>query len=259
MVIVKENDLPMLVKPGILQQYHNHHGNFYKIYVIDHEVMIYCRPSLPDLNINEASIRSLAFDSRYNYPTINDFRVSPSVPSSSSSSSSSSQDNSSLIPSSSSSLVNSISSTNQTNDIPNKIIQETSINNDQQINKQSFYSWKLTSTTNSNEPIHEPIHEPINEIINDQSISHQEPSLSSMNIVHCPNELRIFEDSIALTASLLRQELGLTLFGFDMILPQETSSSKLSIIDINYFPSYKEVIDFPTRLRKYLWNLTNNR
>jgi glutathione synthase/RimK-type ligase-like ATP-grasp enzyme len=72
------------------------------------------------------------------------------------------------------------------------------------------------------------------------------------------------------TAKELKKTFGLTLFGFDVILPvgdDESSSSafigragktvrsggkKLMIIDVNYFPSYKEVKDFPERLKNYL-------
>ena len=78
----------------------------------------------------------------------------------------------------------------------------------------------------------------------------------------------------------MSEEFGLTLFGFDAILPLDvehipsssssTSSSSppfssssstsssaaaapvVTVIDVNYFPSYKEVGDFPLRLKNYL-------
>ncbi len=74
-------------------------------------------------------------------------------------------------------------------------------------------------------------------------------------------------------AALLRKEFGLSLFGFDCIIPvlssEEASgenanvkadtgrdgvsaSSNIVIIDVNFFPSYKEVEDFPEKLRSYL-------
>lgn len=105
-----------------------------------------------------------------------------------------------------------------------------------------------------------------------------------------------------ITANELKKTFGLTLFGFDVIVPttsattsilsssscssssqdlseefhhesmegnetEENHSSnlnhhhhqqqrqpqpKLMIIDVNYFPSYKEVKDFPTKLKNYL-------
>ena len=80
---------------------------------------------------------------------------------------------------------------------------------------------------------------------------------------------------------LIKEEFGLTLFGFDVIILSESqrfnsiSSDKhnnssgivnsisvnsnsvglddqLVVIDVNYFPSYKEVGDFPLRLRQFL-------
>jgi hypothetical protein len=92
-----------------MQQYHDHNESFYKVYVIDEDVMIFRRPSLPNLLLDRyhrqqqsktdaivsmesvasvphtepvslasyskkrKMIHSLAFDSRYSYPTIEDF------------------------------------------------------------------------------------------------------------------------------------------------------------------------------------------
>lgn len=73
----------------------------------------------------------------------------------------------------------------------------------------------------------------------------------------------------------MSEEFGLTLFGFDAILPTDidhklnesagagnkrTDSTircetpVVTVIDVNYFPSYKEVRDFPIRLKAYLNN-----
>lgn len=41
-----------MAKPCIVQQYYNHDGNFYKAYVIDQDVMVYKRSSLPNLDLN---------------------------------------------------------------------------------------------------------------------------------------------------------------------------------------------------------------
>jgi hypothetical protein len=44
-------------------------------------------------------------------------------------------------------------------------------------------------------------------------------------------------------------ELGLSLFGFDVISAKD---GQLYVIDVNFFPSYKDVHDFPSRLRAHL-------
>ncbi|TDH73003.1 hypothetical protein CCR75_008386 [Bremia lactucae] len=52
----------------------------------------------------------------------------------------------------------------------------------------------------------------------------------------------------------LREELNLTLFGFDVILADD-GSCDLYVIDINYFPSYRELADFSTILRTHIKQL----
>lgn len=83
-------------------------------------------------------------------------------------------------------------------------------------------------------------------------------------------------DQLRSSAAAIRAEFGLTLFGFDVIIPSEPLSQcttedhtisasdgnskgvrasgamAVTVIDVNYFPSYKEVPDFPSRLRRYL-------
>ena len=101
-----------MTPPYIVQEYRDHDESFYKVYVIDKEVMVFRRPSLPNLdelavlvgnqrnqhrnnNPNNCSgliphnssmsdlesqskshymgLRSVEFDSRYAYPTADDF------------------------------------------------------------------------------------------------------------------------------------------------------------------------------------------
>lgn len=81
------------------------------------------------------------------------------------------------------------------------------------------------------------------------------PSFSSYSN-HCYTLLECFQS----TAKAIQEEFGLTLFGFDVIIPEhplsqneeERKEIEIVVIDINYFPSYKEVEDFPVRLRDYL-------
>uniref|UniRef100_K3WYF2 Inositol-tetrakisphosphate 1-kinase n=1 Tax=Globisporangium ultimum (strain ATCC 200006 / CBS 805.95 / DAOM BR144) TaxID=431595 RepID=K3WYF2_GLOUD len=48
----------------------------------------------------------------------------------------------------------------------------------------------------------------------------------------------------------IREELNLSLFGFDVIVSDATQ--ELYVIDVNYFPSYKELDDFSIVLRKHI-------
>eukprot|EP00981_Chlorochromonas_danica_P010688 scaffold3341_cov165-Ochromonas_danica.AAC.3 len=170
-VIVNPKDIAMVPRPCILQQYYDHDAFFYKVYVIDRTVSVYCRASLPNLEAcisssspsSSSCYRSVAFDSRYSYPTLQNFL------------------------------------------------------GDEQVGSIDHF--------------------------------HHPTPLSSPS----PVLLSLIEN----TAKALREEFGLSLFGFDVIVPckEEDSLPRPVVIDVNYFPSYKEVGDFPSQLRRYLRSL----
>lgn len=54
----------------------------------------------------------------------------------------------------------------------------------------------------------------------------------------------------------LRKELHLSLFGFDVIVADDTQ--ELFVIDVNYFPSYKELDDFDQVLRRHIKQQCNH-
>mmetsp|Transcript_14568 Transcript_14568/g.22463 ORF Transcript_14568/g.22463 Transcript_14568/m.22463 type:complete len:538 (-) Transcript_14568:235-1848(-) len=67
------------------------------------------------------------------------------------------------------------------------------------------------------------------------------------------------EEEIRPVVSVLRKAFGLELFGFDVLVTRarqtmvHTENEKeILVVDVNYFPSYKEVSNFPTLLAKYL-------
>ena len=80
MVVLSENGLQLVRFPCLVQQYHDHGAVFFKVYVLGDEVMVFRRRSLPDLNpfLSNENIAlgfGLPFDSRYSYPTLEDFYV----------------------------------------------------------------------------------------------------------------------------------------------------------------------------------------
>lgn len=84
-VAVDPEGLSLVECPSVAQEYINHSGLFFKVYVIDQDVMVFQRPSLPDLVPDmtrdaaaSTSVRSVAFDSRFAYPTVEDFYYSSS-------------------------------------------------------------------------------------------------------------------------------------------------------------------------------------
>jgi hypothetical protein len=76
-VVVDDEGFKLVTLPCVVQQYYNHDGNFFKVYVIGSDVMVFQRPSLPNLSHSEispsAELKSLSFDSRYAYPVLSDF------------------------------------------------------------------------------------------------------------------------------------------------------------------------------------------
>ena len=75
-VIVRLADLALAKPPCIVQQYHDHDEVLYKVYVLGEDVTVFQRPSLPNLSaLSGPAIRSLAFDSRHAYPSLQDFRA----------------------------------------------------------------------------------------------------------------------------------------------------------------------------------------
>lgn len=59
-------------------------------------------------------------------------------------------------------------------------------------------------------------------------------------------DTKAFKDTIRAMAVLLQNNIGLTLFGFDVV--QNYYTKALTVIDVNYFPAYTAVQNFPTRV-----------
>jgi inositol-1,3,4-trisphosphate 5/6-kinase/inositol-tetrakisphosphate 1-kinase len=218
-IIVSPSDLGLVRKPCVMQQFYNHDDKLYKIYVLGNEVMVYKRPSLPNLDIksikdgSNETIRSVAFDSRHTYPKLEDFL-----------------------------LVNSTTAYNNISSI---------FHHD--LNKNEVKSTLLYTESNLNTLIHKK------KLNNNSSITSKDKNIvknkDSFNIVDATAITGIIPNGKVLQAATsIKEEFGLTLFGFDVIVPcnKGDNSEDMLIIDVNYFPSYKEVSDFPTKLRSYL-------
>jgi Inositol 1,3,4-trisphosphate 5/6-kinase ATP-grasp domain/Inositol 1,3,4-trisphosphate 5/6-kinase pre-ATP-grasp domain len=66
-------------------------------------------------------------------------------------------------------------------------------------------------------------------------------------------------DQVRPIVDALKRAFGLELFGFDIIVSEE--DEEMLVVDVNYFPSYKEVPNFPSLLARYLTDkaLANRR
>eukprot|EP00887_Chlorella_sp_A99_P007410 scaffold2.g7410.t1 len=63
-------------------------------------------------------------------------------------------------------------------------------------------------------------------------------------------ELLLRAETVRVVAGVLHDELGLTLFGFDLVV--DPAAGELVIIDLNYFPSFKGAPEAPAALRAAL-------
>ena len=96
------------------------------------------------------------------------------------------------------------------------------------------------------------------------------PNISDFGVVHANlnlnNHFHMKESAIDQTtvtseeirpvADSIRQAFGLELFGFDVIVSSANSKTgkqkEMLVVDVNYFPSYKEVTNFSELLAQYL-------
>ena len=66
----------------------------------------------------------------------------------------------------------------------------------------------------------------------------------------------VTKEEIEPVTNILRAAFGLDLFGFDVLVKHDQSDnlnvSEILVVDVNYFPGYKEVPNFPTLLAQYL-------
>mmetsp|Transcript_30305 Transcript_30305/g.54822 ORF Transcript_30305/g.54822 Transcript_30305/m.54822 type:complete len:493 (+) Transcript_30305:274-1752(+) len=60
---------------------------------------------------------------------------------------------------------------------------------------------------------------------------------------------QVTAEEIRPVVDVLKRAFGLELFGFDILV---TFQGELLVVDVNYFPSYKEVSNFPSLLANYL-------
>jgi len=169
MIVLNRNGLKKLSpRPTLLQEYANHDGILFKVYVLGEDVMVFQRSSLPNLPEGESNpgdvnlCTHLEFDSQKPYPGLSDFGVK----------------------------------------------------ND--------------------------------EIDFTESCSDYKKSANFSHVV-TSSEIRPVVEAV-------RKAFGLTLFGFDMLVTIRGGKMKLLVVDINYFPSYKEVSNFPFMLAQYLKN-----
>merc|ERR1712238_349380 len=77
------------------------------------------------------------------------------------------------------------------------------------------------------------------------------PDLLSPSVyppIHVPVTVTVNE--VKPIVDVLKEAFGLQLFGFDILMG--SNNGECFVVDVNYFPSYKEVPNFPSLLAQYL-------
>jgi len=291
-IAVSPDGLELVNSPCVIQEYRDHSASFFKVYVIDEEVMVYQRPSLPDLEQLRAGgshsrnrsgcdlhLRSIAFDSRYAYPTIEDFidstytgatcssnvSVSPIPSEDESIPGCGSPSEDPVLVSSSSGLTefptfSDVLSHDHTKHKSNNILTDNFVTKLQTPNSPNTL-WCESPQLPQCEVGHLPR-------LDDDLVStlksynrFRKPSAADLESADLGGRFNVekfpHKERFERIAEDLREGFGLTLFGFDVILPKtyhRNSDDALDfvVIDVNFFPSYKEVEDFPSRLRQFL-------
>jgi inositol-1,3,4-trisphosphate 5/6-kinase/inositol-tetrakisphosphate 1-kinase len=149
-IVFNQTGLESVGIPCLLQEYENHNGVLFKVYVLGQDIFVFSRPSLPNLPTEPSDLETLKsfveFDSQRPYPDLAHFGL----------------------------------------------------------------------TQSSASP-------------------HAVTALTALEVTP--------------VVDALKSAFGLQLFGFDILVSED---SKLLVVDVNYFPSFKEVSNFPSLLAKFL-------
>jgi len=215
-IVLKLTGLSMIPPRSIIQEYVNHNAALFKVYVLGEQVYVYQRPSLPNLppctNLSPSTIDSLKFDSQRPYPNLADFGILEEL--------SDEQD---------STVTSIFSEAKGDNYDPH---------DDRRHDGGTRHQYGSSSQS-------VPLLDPIDL---DNPIHH---SLAGVVSPTTTAAAVVTADEIRPVAERLRQNFGLELFGFDIIL-KSTPQNEYLVVDVNYFPSYKEVPNFPSLLAHYL-------
>lgn len=74
--------------------------------------------------------------------------------------------------------------------------------------------------------------------------------ISTFDTAPVTRSISVTPDEVMPLVDSLKQAFGLELFGFDILISSDHND--WLVVDVNYFPSYKEVPDFPRQLANYL-------
>ena len=201
----------------VLQEYVNHDAVLYKVYVLGDMVKVYQRPSLPNLP-------------KMNVQPPNDMR-SPLSPAPVGR-------------------------------------QGTFVEFDSQRPYPRLQDFGILEPKKIKNATHSP--QPLSPTSSTPTTSKKQPSSSTSSATAASNNAIVTESEVRPIVDALKRAFGLELFGFDILVTNDhidggsennerirqsrdcSQGRRMLVVDVNYFPSYKEVPNFPSLLAHYL-------
>jgi len=233
-IVLARDGLQRLKTPCLLQEYANHGEKLFKVYVLGNSVWVYSRDSMPNLPLGEKEM----------IPPTDDYRDTPI---------SSPQEN--------------ISSAETNNRLPNSLKRrrcESYVEFERQAGSRCYVEFnsqrpypKISDFGNLHDAPRNKQHRvsPTNPLTA-SSLSqnpHQQHEHDSTPMGSKNNLARfVTREEIEPVTNALRSAFGLDLFGFDVLVKEGRNGKEILVVDVNYFPGYKEVPNFPSLLAQYL-------
>mmetsp|Transcript_28264 Transcript_28264/g.40997 ORF Transcript_28264/g.40997 Transcript_28264/m.40997 type:complete len:666 (+) Transcript_28264:667-2664(+) len=227
-VILGRSGLNYISHPCLLQEYANHGGTLFKVYVLGDAVRVFARPSLPDLPTGDrhAAVTSsggyvekntsdcecyVEFDSQRPYPRLSDFGM---------------------------------------------VDEDMEMHNNRTSNRKSCDLFVSIDGPMNRNITTSHGHKKLRKRSLSPSCRPPPPKISKKAAAAAGYHLTA--DEIRPVATVLKKAFGLELFGFDVLVKKRELESgdsvlrEMLVVDVNYFPSYKEVSNFPSLLAQYL-------
>ena len=221
MVVLNRQGLRRVHFPCILQEYENHGGALFKVYVLGDTVRVFPRNSLPNLPRGEQGCSEhpgyVEFDSQRPYPRLDDFGLT---------SEKDQWDPKTWQPAVENCQRNLVCPREQAH------------HTDTLAKKRRVTVQDGPTPTTNTSP---------------RKMS-KGVAWHKRNIGGLANTKLVTADEIRPIATALRRSFQLELFGFDILVTENdaTGQRTMVVVDVNYFPSYKEVSSFPSLLAQYL-------